>query len=478
MKNWIVGGLILVIFLLVLIPGVHAEEQYQYVTQWGMITNSEDICQWCGSSYTPFDIVADSTDNIYVLDYYRWSESIFPYVRHDERRFQEYSSEGILLHPWKESGGNIVVPSGIAVDSKGNVYIADKERPSIVKYGPDGEFIRRWGSYGVDNGQFRVPYDVAVDLNDMIYVSDSAFELSRIQKFDSEGTFLTKWYTPSDESTTITSLAVDTQGYVYVLTDYSHILKFTPGGSLVKEWGSSGENNGEFYYASGLAVDTIGNVYVADMNNNRIQKFDSEGTFITKWGSEGSGNGEFSWPAGVAVDSSGNVYVLDKGNFRVQKFAKVVIPTPMVFDAKCPVDISVTDPEGHTISKLVNEIAGASYAETGLGSDNRPDVQIIIPDKKPGKYTITATPRNGVLPTETFSLEVTSGGVTQIIVQNFLVGSIDGKDFGIDVSSEGVITISGSGGIPSPEFPSIFLPAALIIGFLGTVLLIQRTREH
>jgi tripartite motif-containing protein 71 len=62
----------------------------------------------------------------------------------------------------------------------------------------------------------------------------------------------------------------------------------------------------------GVAVDSSGNVYVADSGNNRIQKFTSDGTFITKWGSQGSG---------VAVGSSGNVYVSDGYNNIIQVFA-------------------------------------------------------------------------------------------------------------------------------------------------------------
>ena len=54
--------------------------------------------------------------------------------------------------------------------------------------------------------------------------------------------------------------------------------------------------------------------------NNRIQKFDSNGAFITKWGSYGSEDGQFHYPIGVAVDSSGNVYVADSYNNRIQKF--------------------------------------------------------------------------------------------------------------------------------------------------------------
>jgi PKD repeat protein len=72
----------------------------------------------------------------------------------------------------------------------------------------------------------------------------------------------------------------------------------------------------------GVAVDSSGNVYVADDINNHIQKFYGTGTFITQWGGYGNGNGKFANPYGVAVDSSGNVYVADIGNDLIQKFRK------------------------------------------------------------------------------------------------------------------------------------------------------------
>ncbi len=80
---------------------------------------------------------------------------------------------------------------------------------------------------------------------------------------------------------------------------------------FVTKWGSQGSGDGEFTNPVGAAVDSSGNVYVADTGNHRIQKFDTSGGFVIKWGSQGAGDGEFSYPYGVAVDSSGNVYVAD-----------------------------------------------------------------------------------------------------------------------------------------------------------------------
>jgi len=75
-----------------------------------------------------------------------------------------------------------------------------------------------------------------------------------------------------------------------------------------------------FVTPNGVAVDSAGNVYVADSDYHRIQKFTSEGQFISQWGTPGSGDGQFNEPHGIAVDGSGNVYVADYGNQRIQKF--------------------------------------------------------------------------------------------------------------------------------------------------------------
>ncbi len=115
-------------------------------------------------------------------------------------------------------------------------------------------------------------------------------------------------------------VAVDSLGYVYVADNgNSRIQKFSNNGVFVAKWGSSGSGDGQFSFMRGVAVDSQGYVYVAD--SGRIQKFTSEGAFVTKWGSSGSGDGQFLSVQDVAVDASGNVYVAEGMNSRIQKFA-------------------------------------------------------------------------------------------------------------------------------------------------------------
>ncbi len=83
------------------------------------------------------------------------------------------------------------------------------------------------------------------------------------------------------------------------------------GPSFVTEWGSYGRGDGQFKEPSSVASDALGNIYLADRNNQRIQKFDPHGEFITRWGIFGEEDDDFLYPTEVAADASGNVYVVD-----------------------------------------------------------------------------------------------------------------------------------------------------------------------
>ena len=90
--------------------------------------------------------------------------------------------------------------------------------------------------------------------------------------------------------------------------------------TYLTQWGSYGQGNGQFSYPNGMALDSVGNIYVADTNNYRIEKFASTRAYLSQWGSGGSGNGQFILPSGVAVDTAGIVYVADSNNDRIEKF--------------------------------------------------------------------------------------------------------------------------------------------------------------
>ena len=252
----------------------------------------------------------------------------------DETGSASGSETYVFVTKWGLEGSGDVqfnVPYGVAVDSSGNVYVADKGNNRIQKFSSDGSFLSKWGSYGSGDGQFIIPEGIAVDPSGNVYVVDELF--GWIQKFNSTGTFLTKWRGAEfpSQATILLGVATDSSGNIYVADqDYpnSRILKFTSNGTFLAKWGSYGTGDGQFSGPYGVAVDSSGNVFVTEVNtiygkldNYRIQKFNSDGIFMVMWGSNGSGDGQFESPCGVAVDSSGNVFVADTGNNRIQKFA-------------------------------------------------------------------------------------------------------------------------------------------------------------
>jgi hypothetical protein len=215
--------------------------------------------------------------------------------------------------PWK---------SRIAIDSSGNVYVADTYNHRIQKLTLNGQFVTKWGSEGSGDGQFEWNLGIAIDSSGNVYVADR--DNSRIQKFTSSGQFVTKWGSYGSEDGQFNEpidITIDRSGYVYVLERRNNrIQKFTSDGQFITKWGSGGSGDGQFNLPEGMALDNSGNVYVADSWNNRIQKFTSNGQFINKWGSFGNNAGEFSYPWGIAVSSDGKVYVSDSGNNRIQVF--------------------------------------------------------------------------------------------------------------------------------------------------------------
>jgi hypothetical protein len=77
-----------------------------------------------------------------------------------------------------------------------------------------------------------------------------------------------------------------------------------------------------------LATDGVGDVFLADSGNHRIQRFAPDGTWAAMWGTEGTLGGEMNVPVGIGIDTAGNVYVADSGNQRVQKFVDFAEPAP------------------------------------------------------------------------------------------------------------------------------------------------------
>ena len=292
----------------------------------------------------------------------------------------KFDSSGTKTDEWGSKGSSYTnagsLSNGISADNNGNVYAVDQDNNRIQKFDSNGIFITEWGEFGYNNDQFFTLCSVAADQSGNVFTYDLGN--SRISKYDSNGQLLTSWSTPYNNLCNKGGLTTDQSGNVYwannsIIYKYQtdgteiaqigyyesgtcfdqgnfcniktfsiassgniyvfdantqngpRIIKLNSSGTYVTEWGSVGNGDGQFWYPENstvsMTVDQQENIYVTDINTNRIQKFNSSGTFITKWYKNNGTNFDFDNPSTITVDSENNFYIADRNHSRIQKFA-------------------------------------------------------------------------------------------------------------------------------------------------------------
>jgi DNA-binding beta-propeller fold protein YncE len=288
----------------------------KYAAQWKEYAGAGPINR-------PEGLAVDQQGNLLVVD--TWNNRV---IRAD--------SSGKLLASFGAVGakdGQFTCPRSAATDKSGNLYVVDNWNNRIEKFSPDGKFLMKFGKQGSPKGydekpgQFLYPYGIAVNSKGFIYVSD--LNQNRIHKFDPNGKFVMMWGTEGRQDGQFSKpagLAIDSTDRLYVAdlgNDRIQAFRSDAGGKKMNfdgKWGETGPDPEQFDRPYGVAVDGNGDVYVVELGNHRLQKFTASGRLLYLAGKWGDGDTDLNCPIAVAVAPDKAIYISDLGNNRILKW--------------------------------------------------------------------------------------------------------------------------------------------------------------
>jgi DNA-binding beta-propeller fold protein YncE len=274
-------------------------------------------------------------------------------------RIQVYDSQFNLLHSFGSKGkepGQFQYPKGIAVDSDKNIYVADSWNHRVQKFDAKGIPLLTFGACGDKKGELNEPYDILVEPSGNLIVVERYNH--RIQFFNPQGVSL-GWV--GDRGTVLEEQLAELQG--------------TPAHMLSPPL---------FELPTSIAKDSRGNYFITDSGNHRIRKFDPHWREIVSFGEKGSEPGQFQYPLCVTVAPNDLLYVADLNNERVQVFSPFgqylfAIDGTQVFEAPCltAIDLKGCLHIGSTfntkIVKYLIPLASQNTLAESLGALPNPD---------------------------------------------------------------------------------------------------------
>lgn len=234
-----------------------------------------------------------------------------------QRPILKFDRSGRFVDSW---GNDLIgMAHGLRVDGEDNVWATDIGHHMVFKFSPTGKLLLALGKVdrpGMGRDQFNKPTDVAFGPNGEVFVSDG-YGNSRVVKFDRMGRYLTEWGKAGDapgEFNLPHSIIVDSQNRVLVGDrENDRIQIFDLNGRRLDIW--------KGFAPYGITIDAHRRIFIADGRANQILRLNKEGRVDLRIGAKGSAPGQFNLPHMLAVDSNGNLLVAEVGGERLQKLA-------------------------------------------------------------------------------------------------------------------------------------------------------------
>lgn len=302
-------------------------------------------------------------------------------------------------------------PYGLDAAPNGTIFVSDSANHRISYFKGDGRFVGSFGGLGTGPGKFTVPLFVSISPNGKrVLVGD--YRNERVQMFSRTGSFLRlifvggnptgvrQWpggriHVGDDTNDRVAVFAAGgslldshdaaasletpagiamfpNRGFVVADASNHRCVIFSPKGDVVKTFGTSGTDPGQFDYPIGVAIAPDGRIFVADSGNDRVQIFSSDGAYLGHFGSKGSGPGRLDGPADVAVVPNGRIYVTEYNDNRVSIFEDKSLKTRPT--------VKIRGNKNIRTKKGFVKLRGKAGAAPGTLLDN---VYIKLPGRKP-----------------------------------------------------------------------------------------------
>ncbi|MEZ5042600.1 MAG: kelch repeat-containing protein [Saprospiraceae bacterium] len=214
--------------------------------------------------------------------------------------------------------GNMIQPTGVAVNSKGHVFAFNKGNRQLMEFDAQGQYVRSLGQ-----GIFKDPHGLRIDNEDNIWTTDLVAHV--VIKMNPEGRVLmvlgengtsglynearnmVLFFKPAD-------IAFSRNGDIFVADGYGNhrVVKMDKTGKFIKTWGKQGPEEGNFNNPHNIVIDHQDRLYIADRHNARIQVFDTDGKFLKAWTNVGK-------PWGLAFSTERNLYMTEGDSEKVLK---------------------------------------------------------------------------------------------------------------------------------------------------------------